>query len=79
MNCIDRARLAELYAVDPPDNDQVGEIVAILADPDVAKSLTGSGLEPVGDTPQQFAAYLRSEAKKWQALVKKMCITSEVN
>ena len=55
------------------------EIVAILADPDVTKSLTGSGLEPVGDTPQQFAAYLKSEATKWQALVKKMGITSEVN
>ena len=55
------------------------EIVAILADPDVTKSLTGSGLEPVGDTPQQFAAYLKSEATKWQALVKRMGITSEVN
>jgi tripartite-type tricarboxylate transporter receptor subunit TctC len=55
------------------------EIVAILTDPDVTKSLTGSGLEPVGDTPQQFAAYLKSEATKWQALVKKMGITSEVN
>src|SRR5688572_11743606 len=55
------------------------EIVAILADPEVVKTLTGAGLEPVGDTPQQFAAYLKSEATKWQALVKKMGITSEVN
>jgi tripartite-type tricarboxylate transporter receptor subunit TctC len=53
------------------------EIVAVLGEPEVAKSLTTSGLEPVGDTPQQFGAYLRSEASKWQALVKKIGIKAE--
>ncbi len=53
------------------------DIVAVLAESEVAKSLTASGLEPVGDTPQQFAAYLKSEASKWQALVKKIGITAE--
>jgi len=53
------------------------EVVAVLGEIDVAKSLTASGLEPVGDTPQQFGAYLKSEASKWQALVKKIGITAE--
>ena len=35
------------------------------------------GLEPVGDAPQQFAAYLKSEAKKWQGLVKRIGLTAE--
>lgn len=53
------------------------EVTALLGDTDVTKSLTASGLEPVGDTPQQFGAYLRSEASKWQALVKKIGITAD--
>jgi len=53
------------------------EVVAILAEPKVAEILAGAGLEPVGDTPQQFGAYLRSEATKWQGLVKRIGITAE--
>jgi tripartite-type tricarboxylate transporter receptor subunit TctC len=53
------------------------EVIAILGEPKVAETLTGAGLEPVGDTPQQFSAYLRSEANKWQALVKRIGITAE--
>ena len=53
------------------------EVVSVLSEADVAKTLTAAGLEPVGDTPQQFGAYLRSEATKWQALVKKIGITAE--
>jgi tripartite-type tricarboxylate transporter receptor subunit TctC len=55
------------------------EATAVLGDTDVMKSLATSGLEPVGDTPQQFGAYLRSEASKWQALVKKIGITPDAN
>jgi tripartite-type tricarboxylate transporter receptor subunit TctC len=53
------------------------EVIAVLSDADVTKSLTASGLEPVGDTPRHFHAYLKSEASKWQALVKKIGITAE--
>lgn len=53
------------------------EVVSILRDPDVSKTLTNSGLEPVGDTPQQFGAYLKSEAAKWQKLVKQIGIKAE--
>src|SRR5688572_1571007 len=53
------------------------EVVAILGEAEIAKTLTAAGLEPVGNTPQQFAAYLKSEAAKWQALVKRIGLTAE--
>ena len=42
----------------------------ILAQPDVREKLIGQGLEPVGGTPEQFAAYLKSEIAKWAKVVK---------
>jgi tripartite-type tricarboxylate transporter receptor subunit TctC len=53
------------------------EVVATLAEPKVAEQLTNAGLEPIGDTPQQFQAYLIAEAKKWQTLVKRHGIKPE--
>jgi tripartite-type tricarboxylate transporter receptor subunit TctC len=37
---------------------------------DVRSNLTAQGLEPVGDTPEQFGAYIRSEAAKWAKVIK---------
>jgi tripartite-type tricarboxylate transporter receptor subunit TctC len=42
----------------------------ILADPQVRKRLIEMGLEPMGGTPQQLAAHLDAEIKKWAAVVK---------
>jgi tripartite-type tricarboxylate transporter receptor subunit TctC len=53
------------------------EIVATLGEPAIAERLKGRGLEPIGDTPQQFGAYLKSEAAKWQGLVKRIGITAD--
>ena len=39
--------------------------------PDVQDKLAGLGLEPVGDTPAQFAAIIDAETKKWVAIVQK--------
>lgn len=47
-----------------------GEIVKILKLPDVTQRLEGLGFEIVGSTPGQFAAYQRSEIKKWEKVVK---------
>ena len=41
-----------------------------IAAPDVRGRLTAQGLDPVGDTPEQFGAYIRSEAAKWAKVVK---------
>ena len=53
------------------------EIVAALNEPAIAERLKGRGLEPIGDTPQQFDKYLKSEAAKWQGLVKRIGITAD--
>jgi len=53
------------------------DIVATLKEPVVAERMTRSGLEPIGDTPGEFAAYLQSEAAKWGKLVKAAGIKAE--
>lgn len=38
--------------------------------PDVRERFNGLGMEPVGDTPQQFAQYIRSELAKYERVAK---------
>jgi tripartite-type tricarboxylate transporter receptor subunit TctC len=47
-----------------------GETVKILKLPDVSQRLDGLGFEIVGSTPEQFGAYIKSEIKKWEKVVK---------
>jgi tripartite-type tricarboxylate transporter receptor subunit TctC len=46
------------------------EIVKILARPDVKKRLADDGAEPVGNTPEQFAAHIRTEIARWAPVVR---------
>lgn len=46
------------------------EIVHVLSQPDIKAQLSGLGAEPVGSTPQEFAALIRSEIAKWAKVVK---------
>ena len=46
------------------------EIRAALDDPKVNARLQGLAIVPVGSTPQEFAAFLKDEAVKWEPLVK---------
>jgi tripartite-type tricarboxylate transporter receptor subunit TctC len=46
------------------------EIVAILHLPEVVERLSSQGAEPVGSTPEEFAAYIRSETVKWAKVVR---------
>ena len=46
------------------------EIVDILKQKDVADKLNGQGALPVGDTPEQFGAYIKAEMEKWGAVVR---------
>jgi len=46
------------------------EAVKALRAPDVIDKLTGQGAEPVGSTPEEFTAFIRSETDKWANLVK---------
>jgi tripartite-type tricarboxylate transporter receptor subunit TctC len=46
------------------------QIVANLKTARVRDQLIAQGLEPVGNTPEQFGAYIRTEAEKWAKVVK---------
>ena len=46
------------------------EVAKPLADPDVKAKSDASGLFPAGGTPEEFAAFIRSEAHRWSSLVK---------
>ena len=46
------------------------EIVKILKMPSVREQLAGQGAEPIGDTPEEFAQFTRSEIAKWAQVVK---------
>lgn len=46
-----------------------GEMVKILALPDVKQTLSAEGAELVGDTPEQFAAFMKAEVEKWAKVV----------
>jgi tripartite-type tricarboxylate transporter receptor subunit TctC len=41
------------------------EIARALRDADVGKRLAADGAEPVGSSPEEFAAFIRSEGEKW--------------
>lgn len=45
-------------------------IVAGLADPEMQKRLKNEGATPVGDTPAEFAAFVRADIKRWAPVVK---------
>jgi tripartite-type tricarboxylate transporter receptor subunit TctC len=46
------------------------EIAAIMKLPDVRERLAGQGAEPIGSTPEAFAAHIAGETAKWAKVVK---------
>jgi tripartite-type tricarboxylate transporter receptor subunit TctC len=47
-----------------------GEIVRAVRAADVQASLAAEGAEPVGSSPEEFAAYIREEITRWAGAVK---------
>jgi tripartite-type tricarboxylate transporter receptor subunit TctC len=45
-------------------------IAKALAEPDVQKRMSELAFVPVGDTPEQFTAFIKSENAKWAKAVK---------
>jgi tripartite-type tricarboxylate transporter receptor subunit TctC len=45
------------------------ECVAILRSPEVRAQLASEGAEPIGNTPEQYAAHLAGEVQKWGKLI----------
>ncbi len=52
-------------------------VVRALQNPEVRQRLLNDGAEPVGSSPEEFAAYLRSETTKWAQVIKAAGIKPE--
>lgn len=50
------------------------EVVRAVRDPEVSGKLSGLGLEIIADTPEQFAAFLQSEASRWLPFIRSLNI-----
>jgi tripartite-type tricarboxylate transporter receptor subunit TctC len=46
------------------------EIIAALQKPDVRSRMSGLGVDIIGSTPQEFAAFIRRDIDKWAAVIK---------
>ena len=46
------------------------KVVEIIAAPDVKLKLAAIGFSPIGDTPAEFAAYLKAENAKWARVIR---------
>ena len=53
------------------------EIVKIIDEPDTKERLAALGLEPVGDSPEQFSAQLKVEMAKWTRIIRAANIRAE--
>jgi tripartite-type tricarboxylate transporter receptor subunit TctC len=61
----------------PPEvvNTLNRQLVAAINEPSVNKRMTDFGVEPVGSTPAQYAALLKSETTRWHKLIRDLKIT----
>jgi tripartite-type tricarboxylate transporter receptor subunit TctC len=53
------------------------EVVRILKDPQVREQLLAQGAEPVGDSPEAFAAFVQKEHDRWAKVIRETGITLE--
>jgi tripartite-type tricarboxylate transporter receptor subunit TctC len=53
------------------------ELTQAIADKDVRERFFASGIEAIGTTPEQFAAYMRDEYAKWGKVVRSAGVKSE--
>ena len=53
------------------------EVAKIAQDPKMKARLAGQGLELVGNTPEEFGAFIRAEIAKWRSVLKAAGVKSE--
>jgi tripartite-type tricarboxylate transporter receptor subunit TctC len=53
------------------------EIVKIVLSPELKQRIEGQGNELIGDSPEEFAAYIRKETDKWSNVIKQAGIKVE--
>jgi tripartite-type tricarboxylate transporter receptor subunit TctC len=51
--------------------------LAAVKKPDIAKRLLELGLTPVGDSPEEFAVFLRADIEKWRKIVQQKGLTAD--
>ena len=54
-----------------------GEIVKVLALPELRDALAREGYEPIGDTPEQFAALIKAEVARYAKLIRNAGIQAQ--
>jgi tripartite-type tricarboxylate transporter receptor subunit TctC len=53
------------------------ELARVLQSPDVKERLSGDGADPVGNTPDEFARFIRAETEKWARVAREAGIKQE--
>jgi tripartite-type tricarboxylate transporter receptor subunit TctC len=53
------------------------EIVRALKSPDIQERMKGLGADPVGNTPEQYTAFMQAEIAKWDKVIKAAGIKGE--
>jgi len=46
------------------------EVVALLKRPDVRERLLADGAEPIGNTPEEFGAFIKAEIERWAKVIR---------
>ena len=52
-----------------------GAFAKVMGDPTIKQRLAESGFEPQTSTPEQFAAYMKSEIAKWEKVIRESNIS----
>ncbi len=53
------------------------DVIKIVHSPELKERLTAEGSDPVGNTPDQYAAFLRNEVEKWAKVIKLAGVKAE--
>ena len=53
------------------------EIARAIANPKVAQRFVNLGTQPVSNTPEQFAAFIKAETDKWGKVIHSANITAD--
>jgi tripartite-type tricarboxylate transporter receptor subunit TctC len=63
----------------PPDlvTRYNADVVRVVTEPAIRDRLSAGGFDPVGDTPAQFAAYLKTEFQRWATVIRARGIKAE--
>jgi len=54
-----------------------GEVVKVLRQNEVRDRLVALGAEPIGDTPEQFGAFMKAESQKWARVIREAKIRAD--